>query len=67
MEAIDEIERRLGEELNCDAVIHMDPVVTDDGKRIPGSGVWTLYAGFGAPDVRTEELTGRKAISVQIS
>ena len=42
-------------------------VVTDDGKRIPGSGVWTLYAGFGAPDARTEELTGRKAISVQIS
>ena len=42
-------------------------VVTNDGKRIPGSGVWTLYAGFGAPDARTEELTGRKAISVQIS
>ena len=42
-------------------------VVTDEGKRIPGSGVWTLYAGFGAPDARTEELTGRKAISVQIS
>ena len=42
-------------------------VVTDDGKRIPGSGTWTLYAGFGAPDTRTEELTGRKPVSVQIS
>ncbi len=34
-EAIDGIERRLGEELNCDAVIHMDPVVTDDGRVAP--------------------------------
>jgi beta-glucosidase len=42
-------------------------VVTDDGRRIPGSGTWTFYAGFGAPDARTEELTGRKPVSVQIS
>jgi len=27
---IDEIEVRLRQELNCDAVIHMDPIVTDD-------------------------------------
>lgn len=27
---IDNIERDLREELNCDAVIHMDPIVTDD-------------------------------------
>ena len=32
---IDQIERRLREELNCDAVIHMDPVVTDDGRVAP--------------------------------
>ena len=42
-------------------------VVAIDGKRIPGSGIWTLYAGFGAPDARTEELTGRKAVSVKVS
>ena len=41
-------------------------VVDDDGKRIPGSGKWTLYAGFGAPDKRTEELTGRKAAAVSL-
>lgn len=29
---IDEIEMQLREELNCDAVIHMDPIVTDDEK-----------------------------------
>lgn len=41
-------------------------VVTDTGERIPGSGVWTLYAGFGGPDARTEALTGRKACAVPI-
>ena len=42
-------------------------VVTENGKRIPGSGRWTLYAGFGAPDSRTEALTGRKALAVPIT
>ncbi len=41
-------------------------VVTDKGERIPGSGSWTLYAGFGGPDKRTEALTGRKALSLPI-
>ncbi len=41
-------------------------VVTDGGDRIPGSGKWTLYAGFGGPDKRTEALTGRKAWAVPI-
>lgn len=41
-------------------------VVDEEGNRIPGSGSWTLYAGFGAPDVRTETLTGKKAITAQI-
>ena len=41
-------------------------VVTDAGDRIPGSGRWTLYAGFGGPDKRTEALTGRKARAVPI-
>ena len=41
-------------------------VVNEKGERIPGSGSWRLYAGFGAPDQRTEELTGRKALSLSI-
>ena len=41
-------------------------VVTDAGERIPGSGSWTLYAGLGQPDKRTEELTGNAAVSTQI-
>ena len=41
-------------------------VVTQAGERVPGSGSWTLYAGFGQPDSRTEELTGRKCLSVLI-
>ena len=41
-------------------------VVNEEGKRIPGSGSWTLWAGFGAPDARTEALTGRKAVSAPI-
>ena len=41
-------------------------VVNQDGKRVPGSGEWKLYAGLGQPDQRTEELTGKKAISAII-
>ena len=42
-------------------------VVNDAGERLPGSGSWTLYAGFGAPDQRTAELTGRKPLSLPLS
>ena len=41
-------------------------VVTQEGMRVPGSGQWTLYAGLGQPDSRTEELTGKKAVSAVI-
>ena len=41
-------------------------VVGDNGERVPGSGNWTLYASFGQPDKRTEELTGKKAVSCEI-
>jgi beta-glucosidase len=41
-------------------------VVNDAGEKIPGSGNWTLYAGVGQPDARTEELTGKKAMSVKL-
>ena len=50
--------------------ISIDPnaftVVGDDGKRIAGSGNYTLYAGFGAPDSRTKELTGTSPLSCRI-
>ena len=42
-------------------------VVNRSGERVPGSGTWRLYAGFGAPDSRTEELTGKKDLSVMIT
>ncbi|MCR5088471.1 MAG: glycoside hydrolase family 3 C-terminal domain-containing protein [Oscillospiraceae bacterium] len=41
-------------------------VVSKEGERIPGSGQWALYAGFGQPDPRTEKLTGKKALRVSI-
>ena len=41
-------------------------VVTPSGERVPGSGRWTLYAGFGQPDARTAELTGRTCLSTAI-
>ena len=41
-------------------------VVTTGGDRVPGSGSWKLYAGFGQPDPVTEALTGRHALSVSI-
>ena len=42
-------------------------VVNERGERIAGSGNWKLFAGFGAPDKRTEELTGRKAVSAVVT
>ena len=41
-------------------------VVDNEGTRIQGSGSWTLYAGFGAPDARTEELTGQKSLHISL-
>ena len=41
-------------------------VVNDEGKRIPGSGNYTVYAGFGGPDPRTAELTGTEALTAAI-
>lgn len=41
-------------------------VVQEDGTRIPGSGSWTLYAGFGQPDSRTEYLTGKQCVCCHI-
>ena len=41
-------------------------VCSQEGVWQPGSGKWTLYASFGQPDARTEELTGKKAASVVI-
>ncbi|MDO4990491.1 MAG: glycoside hydrolase family 3 C-terminal domain-containing protein [Eubacteriales bacterium] len=50
--------------------IPIDPraftVVNAAGERVPGSGRWTLYAGFGQPDARTAELTGRTCLSAGI-
>lgn len=50
--------------------IPIDPkaltVVNDAGQRIPGSGSWTLHAGLGQPDARTEALTGQKTLAVQL-
>ena len=50
--------------------IPIDPkaftVVNNEGQRIGGSGSWTLYAGFGQPDSRTESLTGKHCLSVNL-
>jgi len=52
-------------------LIPIDPtaftVVNDAGQRIPGSGRWTLYAGLGQPDERTEELTDKKPLRVELT
>ena len=41
-------------------------VVTEEGARIPGSGNWTLYAGFTQPDPRSEALSGRRCLRAKI-
>ena len=63
------IRLQAGEEKELAIAIGKDAftLVDEEGKRIPGSGVWRLWAGFGAPDARTEELSGRRAASVLIN
>ena len=58
-----------GEEKSFDLAIdeRAFTVVDEAGRRLPGSGSWTLYAGLGGPDERTRELTGREALSITIS
>ena len=50
--------------------IPLDPkaftVVNEQGQRVAGVGPWTLYAGTGQPDARTEALTGKKAASFEM-
>ena len=41
-------------------------VVDEDDVRRPGRGRWTLYAGFGQPDARTQELSGQVCRCVSI-
>ena len=57
-----------GEEKTVEIPLHDKAftVVNDRGERLPGSGNWTLYASFGQPDKRTEELTGKKAVKCQV-
>ncbi len=38
-------------------------VCNEQGQWVSGSGKWTLFASFGQPDERTQELTGKKAAS----
>ncbi|MDO4972909.1 MAG: glycoside hydrolase family 3 C-terminal domain-containing protein [Eubacteriales bacterium] len=42
-------------------------IVRADGARVPGSGRWTLWAGFGQPDERTAALSGKSCLSVKIA
>lgn len=46
---------------------HAFTVVNEQGERIPGSGTWRLYAGFGAPDARSEELSGQRVCSIPVT
>ena len=46
---------------------HAFTVVNEQSERIPGSGMWRLYAGFGAPDARSAELSGQRACSLPIT
>ena len=58
-----------GEEADFTLIPNPDAftVVDEAGRRLPGSGSWTLYAGFGGPDKRTEELTGKKAVALSLA
>ena len=41
-------------------------LVNDEGKRVPGSGKYCLWAGVSQPDALSESLSGTPALSLQI-
>ena len=41
-------------------------VVNDEGERLVDGTHFTVSAGFGQPDARTRELTGKECISMRI-
>ena len=41
-------------------------LVNEEGKRVPGSGKYRLWAGVSQPDVMSESLSGTPALSLQI-
>lgn len=47
--------------------IHAFEIVDDKGERRQDGHKFTLYAGLGQPDKRTEELTGEKCISADVT
>ncbi|MBR6030069.1 MAG: glycoside hydrolase family 3 C-terminal domain-containing protein [Clostridia bacterium] len=53
------------------AAVAVDPnaftVVNDEGERVSGGERFDLYAGLYQPDARSEELTGMKAVRLDIS
>ena len=50
-DVIDNVERELKEKLDCDAVIHMDPIVTDDELTNQLKAKVTLFAEEIAPEI----------------
>ena len=47
--------------------IHAFEIVDNDGERRQDGHKFTLYAGLGQPDKRTEALTGEKCISADVT
>ncbi|MBR6706273.1 MAG: glycoside hydrolase family 3 C-terminal domain-containing protein [Clostridia bacterium] len=41
--------------------------VTDDGKRVPVAGAFSLYVGSGQPDALTEALSGEKSLKISLT
>ena len=42
-------------------------VVNEEGERLVDGTHFTVSAGFGQPDARTGELTGKECISVKVA
>ena len=60
---------RAGErvEVSVHLGIHAFEIVDNDGERRQDGHKFTLYAGLGQPDKRTEALTGEKCISADVT
>lgn len=59
---------KAGETVTAELTIRPEAftLVDEEGKRFAANGAYKIYVGFGQPDERTEELTGKRPVVIDL-
>jgi len=60
---------RAGQEISVEIMLRPRSltVVDEEGRRFTPEGAYKIYVGFGQPDERTQELTGKKPVVIELT